>query len=144
MPSMPRVEEQLRAILSWDAFKWALVNLPAHTSIDDIRFRDLISVTEEDMYAYVVEHGFPQHVVAERDAARFADDQICIAPLDDARWSVYYTERGRRSGEVITPSFAAARREVVHLLMTSARIALNSRYRLAHPDEDLPLPSEMD
>jgi len=41
-------------------------------------------------------------------------------------------------------SLAAARREVVRRLMTGARISLKHRYRLAHPEENLPLPGEMD
>jgi hypothetical protein len=57
---------------------------------------------------------------------------------------VVYTERGVRSDEVKVPSHAAARREEVRRLMTSARIDINHRYRLAHPNESFPAPSEMD
>ena len=78
-------------------------------------------MTEDEVYAYVQANGFPERVVAEREAARFADDQLCIVPLDDRRWSVYYTERGLRSDEVTVSRLAAARCEVVHRLMTSAR-----------------------
>ena len=73
-----------------------------------------------------------------------ADDHLCIAPKPDGRWSVYYTERGERSDEVVVSSLADARREVIHRLMVSARISLNHRFKLAHPELDLPLPSEMD
>jgi hypothetical protein len=112
--------------------------------MDDVRFRDLISVTEDEVYEYVLTNGFPEQVVVEVDAAQGADDRLCSVPLDDGRWVVYYTERGVRSDEVKVPSHEAARREVVRRLMRGARIDLNHRYRLAHPDESLPRPSEMD
>ena len=136
--------EQIQAVLSWDTFSWALTHLPESKTIDDVRFSDLISVTEDAIYEYVLAHGFPERAVAEGDAARWADDRLCLVPLDDGRWTVYYTERGIRSDELQVPSHAAARREVVHRLMKSARISLNHRYRLAHPYESLPSPSEMD
>jgi hypothetical protein len=140
---MSSEREQIEAILSWDIFRWAVGQLPPTVSIDDVRFRDLISVSEQDVFDYVVEHGFSESLVAERDAARFADDRLCMVPMDDGRWSVYYTERGVISDQVTVPSEAAARREIVHRLWTGAKVSLNHRYRLAHPDEDLPPPSEM-
>ena len=141
---MPSPEDQIQAILSWNTFRWALVNLPESATIDDVRFRDLIKVSEDDVHNYALQHGFPESVVAERDAARTADDRLCIVPLDDGTWSVYYSERWTRSDPVVVSSLAAARREVVRRLMTGARISLNHRYRLAQPEENLPLPSEMD
>jgi hypothetical protein len=140
---MPSAEEQIQAILDWDTFRWAQSHLPESRTIDDIRFSDLISVTEEDVYEHVLRNGFPDRTVAEGDAARWADDRLCLVPIEDGRWGVYYTERGVRSDEVTLPSHAAARREVVRRLMRGARIDLNSRYRLAHPGEMLPPPSEM-
>lgn len=111
--------------------------------MDDVRYLDLISVTEDDVLEHVRRHGFDERVVAERDAARLADDCICMVPEPDGRWRVYYTERGIRSDERVLPSEADARRDVVRSLMRSARLSLNHRYRLAHPDEPLPPPSEM-
>lgn len=112
--------------------------------MDDVRFRDFFSVTEDEVCDHVLAHGFDDRTVAEGRAARGADDRLCAVPLDDGRWTVYYTERGIRSAEVTVPSQSEARREVVRRLMRSARIDLNHRYRLAHPEESLPLPSEMD
>jgi hypothetical protein len=134
-------DQQISAILSWDAWQWAVDHLPEGETIDGVRFRDLISVTEDDVFEFVTTYGFNEGVVVEHDDA---DDHLCIVPAPDGRWSVYYTERGKRSEEVVLPSLAAARREVVHRLMTSARIALNHRFKLAHPEMDLPLPSEME
>lgn len=136
-------EEQIRAIIGMRTWKWGLANLPAGKSIDDVRFQDLVSVTEDDVYEYVLEHGFDPSTVAVRDEARRADDRICLVPEVDGRWRVYYTERGQVSDETVLPSEAHARREVVARLMRLARINLNHRYRLAHPDEDLPPPDEM-
>jgi hypothetical protein len=136
-------EDQIRAILGPNIFRWAEEQLPPDASIDDFRFSDLVSVTEEDVFAYVQDHGFDPRVVAERDAAKYADDRICLVPEPDGRFRVYYTERGIRSDERVLPSEVAARRWIVHDLIKSARISLNHRYKLAHPDEDLPRPSEM-
>lgn len=144
MAAMANEDEQIRAILDWNTFRWAQAQLPENKSIDDVRFRDLISVTEDDVYDYVLRNGFPDRTVAEGEGARLADDRLCLAPLEDGRWVVYYTERGTRTDEVTVSSHAEARREVVRRLVRSARIDLNHRYRLAHPDEALPPPSEMD
>lgn len=141
---MPSHEEQIQAILDWNTFRWAQSHLPESKTIDDVRFRDLISVTEDDVYAYVLRNGFSDRTVAEGDAARWADERLCLVPLDDGRWAVYYIERGTRSEEVKVSSHAEARREVVRRLMTGARIDLNHRYRLAHPGEKLPPPSDME
>jgi len=127
-----------------DSWHWGLNHLPAGKTFDDIRFRDLITVSEDDVYDFVIANGFNERMVAEREAARHADDQLCIVPEADGRWSVYYTERGMKHDEVVLPSLADARREVVRRLMTSARISLNATFRLAHPEMDLPPPSEMD
>lgn len=127
--------EQIQAILSGNAFRWAVDNLPEGTSIDDLRFPDLISVTREEVFEYVVSHGFPETVVAERDAARWADDRFCIVPLDDGQWSVFYTERGTRSQQVTVESYAAAQRRVVEILFDYARTALNHRWWHAHPTD---------
>lgn len=127
-----------------DVWHWGLNHLPDGKTFDDIRFRDLITVSENDVFNFVTANGFNERVVAERDAARWADDQLCIVPEADGRWSVCYSERGKKYDEVVLPSLADARREVVHRMMTSARISLNHAFRLAHPEMDLPLPSEMD
>lgn len=140
---MADVEEQIRAILGPDVFRWTLERLPPGRSIDDVRFRDLISVSEDDVLEYVRRNGFDGRVVAERDAARGADDRICMIPEADGRWLVYYIERGLKSDERVLPSEADARRHIVRTLLKSVRISLNHRYRLAHPDEPLPPPSEM-
>ena len=140
---MADAEEQIRAILGNDTFRWAQEQVPPGRSMDDTRFRDLISVTEEDVLEFVEREGFDPSVVAEGDAASGADDRICMVPEPDGRWRIYYTERGLRSGERVLPSEADARREIVSDLMRSARISLNHRYRLVHSNESLPSPSEM-
>lgn len=55
---MPSHEEQIQAILDWNTFRWAQSHLPESKTIDDVRFRDLISVTEDDVYAYCCAMGF--------------------------------------------------------------------------------------
>ncbi|GIM63595.1 hypothetical protein Pve01_80930 [Planomonospora venezuelensis] len=138
------LEDQIQAILGSNIFRWAQSRLPITKTMDDVRFSDFFSVTEDEVYEYVLANGFDGQAVAEGDAASGADDPLCAVPLEDGRWTVYYTERGVRSDEVKVPSHSAARREVVRRLMRSARIDLNHRYRLAHPEESLPPPSEMD
>jgi hypothetical protein len=134
-------DEQIRAILSWNTFRWAADRLSDTETMDTVRFRDLISVSEDKVYDYVVANGFDECAVVER---RDVDDHLCIVSQADGRWAVYYTERGKRSAEVVLPSLADARREVVYRLMVSARISLNATFKLAHPEMELPLPSGMD
>jgi hypothetical protein len=51
--------EQIQAILNWNTFRWAQSHLPEAKTMDDVRFSDLISVTEDDVYEYVLTNGFP-------------------------------------------------------------------------------------
>ena len=121
-------EDQILAILGPDIFKWAVRSLPEGVAIDDVRHRDLISVTESDVLAHVIAHGFDNRVVAE-DAV--VDDRVCIV-ASGHRWRVFYTERGKVSDESAFPSKHEARAEVVRRLMRLSRIMLNSRYWHAH------------
>lgn len=135
--------EQVRAILGQRTFYWACEQLRDGESMDDLMFRDFISVTEEDIYQFVLVHGFN-----ERDVIQITNfmpsEGTCINELQDGRWMVFYTERGKVSQETIVSALADARREVIHRMMRSARISLNHRYRYAHPELDLPPPSQMD
>lgn len=143
--SLPDPEEQIRAILTGNTFNFAHDYMPEGKSIDDIRFRDLISVDEDEVFAYVVKHGFDERIVSEPSAHPLMDDDtICIVPEPDGRWRVFNLERGQCGLEEVLPSLAAARKHVVHRLVRSARVSLNHRFRLAHPELDLPLPSEME
>ena len=39
-------DEQIKAILSWDVLRWATCRLRDSETMDSVRFRDLIDVTE--------------------------------------------------------------------------------------------------
>jgi hypothetical protein len=141
-------DEQIRAILSGDTWDWALAQLSAGERIYFKRFRDFIQVNEKDVEQYVAQHGFDARVVFESSEPGAwlrieAGDHICIANVGRI-WEVFYTERGERHSESRFPTREEAVREVVHRLIEGARICLNHRYRLSHPDENLPSPSEMD
>lgn len=130
--------------MSWNAFGWALDHLPEGRSIEDIRFPDLVCVTREDVFEHVLAHGFPERIVAVGDAARWANDSLCIVPLEDGRWSVYYTERGKRYDQITLESYAAAQRQVIGILFDSARTALNHRWWHAHPNQRPPNITDME
>jgi hypothetical protein len=136
-------EDQIRAVLSHNVSRWVRDRLPAGRSLQDVRFRDVITVDEDDVLDHVRREGFDEYVVVTGENARTADGRLCIVPEPDGRWCVYYTERGRQRDEVTVPTYADGEREVVRRLIRSARIDLNARYRSAHPDENLPLPLEM-
>lgn len=137
-------EEQIQAILSSNTWRWAVARLSGDQTLDNYRFRDFISVTEDEVYEFVLAHGFDDRVVLEIERGD-PDGRLCISSEpSDGRWAVFYTERGRRSREVIVPSLPDARREVVQRLMVDARISLNHGFKLAHPGLSLPKPSEMD
>lgn len=126
--SRASTSEQIAAILGPDIFRWAGSLLPDDVGIDDVRHRDLIDVSEDEVMSYVTTNGFNTLVVAE-DAVD--DDRICIVQKADG-WHVFYTERGSVSEEAMFAERDDARREVVRRLMKLARIMLNHRYWHAH------------
>jgi hypothetical protein len=121
-------EEQILAILGPNIFKWAVESLPEGVRIDDVRYRDLVSVTEDDVFSHVAARCFDRRVVAE-DAE--LDNRICI--LNSAHgWRVFFTERGHVSNESLFQTKEEAKRDVVRQLMHLARMILNHRYWHAH------------
>ncbi|KRB78324.1 hypothetical protein ASE01_03335 [Nocardioides sp. Root190] len=124
-------DDQIRAILGWDTFRWAVDHLPAGVSIDDVRFVDLISVTREDVDRWVERHGFATTSV--RDDRYDGAEALYLLPEDDG-WVVFYSERGQRSFAHHFAVRAEARRWVVDHLYDSARTSLNHRWWHAHPD----------
>ena len=129
----PSRGEQIAAILGPDIFRWAIAQLPEGVAIDAVRYRDLIDVSEDELFGFVLEHGFDRRVVSENAVD---DDHICLVRSGD-QWHVFYTERGTVSQEAWFDRRDDAVREIVRRLMRLARIVLNSRYWHAH---DLPFP----
>ena len=138
-------EEQIRAVLSWNTFQWAASLLAPDETMDDKTYRDFITVTPEEMEEYVIHYGFPRGAVCDKTVGPPFDpeDRICIETIHN-QWNVYYFKRGHSSDLTQHSSFEEARREVIDRLMTGAKIALNQRYRHAHPEQNLPSTSEMD
>lgn len=130
-------DEQIAAVLGPNIFQWAVRSLPAGVQIDDVRYCDLISVTEDDVFAHVATHGFDPRVVVE-DAV--FDDRTCIV-ASALGWRVFYTERGQVSQEATFESKAEARREAVRRQMQLAQIILDHRYRHRHAGS-LPAPGQ--
>ncbi|WP_210438620.1 hypothetical protein [Nocardioides xinjiangensis] len=85
------VEDQIRAILGWNTFRWAVDQLPAGVVIDDVTFGDLVSVTREDVLQWVEEHGFESTAV--RDDRYDGQESLYLLPERGA-WVVFYSERG--------------------------------------------------
>lgn len=140
-------EGQIRALLGPDPFRWAVERIGGRTlgrTIDDVRYRDLVTASDEQVHDWVDDHGFDPRTVSD---GRLAEDLLCITPGEgpegDPGWAVSYVERGRAERLAWFPTHHEARHDVVDRLLERARILLNHRYRLAHPDEDLPPPSEM-
>lgn len=124
-------DEQIRAILGWRTFAWAVAQLPAGLSIDDVTFADLVSVSREDVERWVEEHGFGSTAVREVDTT--GAEGLYVTP-EDGGWVVFYSERGRRNLEHRFVDRREARRWVVDHLYDSARTSLNHRWWHAHPD----------
>lgn len=137
--------EQIQAILSWNTFRWAVNQLQSNETIDEKQYSDFISVTPDEIEDYVKAHGFPDRAVkvVGKGKGIFAEDQICIVEVPSG-WEVFYMERGQRSEQALLPSFDEAQREVIRRMIETAKIQLNHRYRHAHPELNLPRPSEMD
>lgn len=125
-------EEQVRAILGWNTFRWAVEQLPEGVSIDDVTFADLVSVTREDVVGWVEANGFGSTPV--RDDHYDGAEALYLLP-DGDRWVVFYSERGQRNFEHYFDTVAEARRWVVDHLYDSARTNLNHRWWHAHPDQ---------
>ena len=137
--------EQIRAILAGNTFRWAVNQLQPDETINEKRYSDFISVAPDEVEEYVREHGFPQHSVEViyKGQGVFAEDKLCIVESPPG-WDVFYIERGHRSDESSFLSLDEARREVIRRMIETAKIELNHRYRNAHPELNLPRPSEMD
>ena len=141
-------KEQIDAILAGRAYRLAVEEVGPGGSMDDKQFRDFISVSTEDVEQCVMEHGFDSKSVWEStdpDAWRTspkAHDRLCIVRNGNV-WEVFYTERGIRGDVQRFPSYEEARHWLVLHVMESARIELNSNYRLAHPEEDVLGPTEV-
>jgi hypothetical protein len=86
----PSKGEQIAAILGPDIFRWAIAHLPEVVAIDDVRYRDLIDVTDDEVFDFVLENGFDCRVVADNAVD---DDHICLVRSGD-EWRVFYAERG--------------------------------------------------
>ncbi|MBW3625724.1 MAG: hypothetical protein KY468_20205 [Armatimonadetes bacterium] len=138
-------EEQIKAILSGDPFRWAVEQLADHETMDEKRYSDFINVTPEEAEEFVKEHGFPEDAVCDETKGPpfIREDRLCIESLNN-RWDVYYFERGHYNQFTHHTSYEEARREIINRMIQSAKIALNSRFRYAHPELKLPLPDLME
>lgn len=139
-PRVPRLtrrpaHEQIRAILAWNTFRWAVDHLPQSVEIDDVTFPDLVSVSRDDVLRWVEKHGFDSTAV--RDDGYDGAEALYLLPEAGA-WVVFYSERGQRNFEHRFASEGAARRWVVDHLYDSARTSLNHRWWHAHPDSRPP------
>jgi hypothetical protein len=137
--------EQIQVILTGNTFRWAVNQLQPPEIIDEKRYSDFISVTPDEIEAYVKEHGFPEHSVEViyKGQGVFAEDKLCIVETPPG-WEVFYIERGQRSDESSYLSLEEACREVIQRRIKTAKIELNHRFHNAHPELNLPRPSEMD
>lgn len=135
---------QIQAIFAVNTFPWALKQLLPNESIDEKRYSDFITVTAEDLYQSVITQGFPPATVEELALGQpgYLYDGLRIEATETG-WEVYGIERDQRSDVQSYPSLEAARREVIRRCLVSAKIMLNHRYRLAHPELNLPDPSQM-
>ena len=146
---LPRIQvEQIRAILDGEVFDWAFQKLKSSETMDEMKYSDFIEVSDGDIERYVTENGFSANTVYEADSLKAcrsheADDHICILAVPGG-WEVFYSERGETRDHVRCTTKVDAQREVLRRLIRGARIALNHRYRAAHPELDLPPPSEME
>jgi hypothetical protein len=137
--------EQIHAIFEGDTFHWAINQLLPNENIDNKRYSDFISVHFDDIEEYIRENGFPSGTIeeVEKGQSPLRDDCLCMEEKTNG-WEVYYIERGKRSEQKVFQSLFEARREVIRRMIASAKIVLNHRYRNAHPEMNLPRPSEMD
>ncbi|MFB9313479.1 hypothetical protein [Nocardioides plantarum] len=124
-------DDQIRAILGGNTFRWAVDQLPTGVSIDEVRFVDLISVTREDVDRWVERHGLASTSV--RDDRYDGAEGLYVLP-EGGGWVVFYSERGQRSFAHRFVTRAEARRWLVDHLYDSARTSLNHRWWHAHPD----------
>ena len=117
-------EEQILAILRGNTLCWTVEQLPQGVSIDDVGFVDLVSVTRDEVDAWVAANGFGSTSV--RDDRDDGAEGLHLLPDGDG-WEVFYSERGHRSFTHRFATQAEARGWVVDHLFERARGAFSHR-----------------
>ena len=145
-------DEQIRAILSSPShiLRWAASQLPQGQTLSDRRYSDFIRVTRDDVVRYARQHGFPSRLVYESADGSYSspgpDDHLCIVHDASGRrpWAVFYSERGQNSEYSYFTTQEEAYQEVANRIIQNVKFLLNANYRHAHPELNLPPPTEME
>ncbi len=137
--STPSRLRQIGAILSGDAIPLIAAQADGEKLINEFKFSQIVTVTEDEIYAHVRAHGFPAHTVS----AGQAEERYCIRE-DHGQWRAFYFSHGQRLHEKICATREAAERATLRELLLSAKIEINSAYKASHPGEKLPRPSEIE
>ena len=127
--------EQIDAILSLGLFKL----MKSNSTIGQMKFVDVISVSESDIAQYVAKNGFNPRIVSNH----IREDRRCIIQEGDKSWRTFYYERGNRISEKRHSTKQEAEIATIRSLILTNKITVNPSYRHKHPEENLPMPSEM-
>lgn len=137
--------DQIKLILSERTHELVSALPDPNEMINHLKFSDFISVTIPDLIKYVQEHGFPNRNVAEQGSihAFHGDNQLRIEQRG-GNWVLFYAERGEETDLEKFQTIQEARNACIKRLYRSAKITLNHRYILAHPEISLTSPEDMD
>lgn len=129
-------QEQLESLLTGRALAMAQKYIGSNQTLEDFRFVDMISIQEEELYRF-----------AESKKFNFVSFSV---PRDG--WNISQEENGaklffKERGDVVEchkcDNISDAKKMLIHMIWTAAKIQLNHRYKTAHPELNLPRPSEM-
>lgn len=127
--------EQIQQILRRNTQKWARSLLPPGEDMADYQYSDFISVTPDEVVAYVLANGFdPRGVWTHNDPPHEQDDKLVVEP-QDGKWVCYYIERDNHSDERTWDTQEEAVRDAVMRLMKAAWTTLNLQYLHRHHPE---------
>ena len=130
---MKNKKEQIQAILLGNTFQWAYDQINSVQKMENKRYKDFISVLNEEIEEYIISNGFGNSIVYENDGTEAwndydAYDRICLYK-ENEQWLVFHMGWGERLNTSMFIEKGDAIRDVINRLINMAKNSLNNKYQ---------------